>query len=131
MQDGPEQCILCFTDSSSVPNPGPCGAGAVIYVSESKEDICIKRPVAAHGSILLAELVAILAVLEHLCNSSYRTKCRRLWSDSQTAIDIITLNWISKNYCDFIRKIKNLIRQLEADGWEITLFWTPGHTDIQ
>ena len=131
MQDGPEQCILCFTDGSCVLNPGPCGAGAVLYVPESQEDICIKRPVAAHGSILLAELVAILAVLEHLCNSSYHSKCLRLFSDSQTAIGIITLNWISKNYCDVIRNIKNLIRQLEADGWEITLFWTPGHTDIQ
>ncbi|MEW8547348.1 MAG: ribonuclease H family protein, partial [Candidatus Thiodiazotropha sp.] len=131
MQDGPEQCILCFTDGSCVPNPGPCGAGAVLYIPGSQEEICLKRPVTAHGSILLAELVAILAVLEHLCNSSNNSKCLRLFSDSQTAIGIITLNWTSKNYCDVIRKIKNLIHQLEADGWEITLYWTPGHTDIQ
>ena len=27
--------------------------------------------------------------------------------------------------------LKDQIRQLETDGGEITLFWTPGHTDIQ
>ena len=129
MKDGPEESILCFTDGSCIPNPGPWGAGAVLYIP-GEEDILIKRPVTVHGSILLAELVAILALLEHLIISSYRSKSLRLFSDSQTALGIITLNWDHKNYSDVIRRIKDYIQQLEGDGWTVSMFWTPGHSDI-
>ena len=91
-------------------------AGAILNIP-GEEDILIKRPVTVHGSILLAELVAILAVLEHLINSSYRSKSLRLFSDSQTALGIITLNWDHKNYSEVIRRIKDYIQQLEGDGW--------------
>ena len=57
MKDGPKESILCFTDGSCIPNPGPCGAGAVLYIP-GEDDVQLKRPVTAHGSILLAELVA-------------------------------------------------------------------------
>ncbi|VDI34987.1 Hypothetical predicted protein [Mytilus galloprovincialis] len=51
-------------DGSCQGNPGTCGAGAVIY-TENHQGTSLKRPVASRGSILLAELVAILMVLEH------------------------------------------------------------------
>lgn len=51
VQDVSEECIFCFTDGSCIPNPGPCGAGAVIY-SPNEMDVHIKKPVAAHGSIV-------------------------------------------------------------------------------
>ena len=54
--------LVCFTDGSCLTNPGPCGAGAVIYHPDGQID-SIKRPVAAYGSILLGELVAIFSVL--------------------------------------------------------------------
>ena len=56
---------MCFTDGSCIPNPGPCGAGPVLYIP-GEEDIQIKRPVTVHGLILLA----ILALLDHLIISS-------------------------------------------------------------
>jgi hypothetical protein len=56
--------IVAFTDGSCQGNPGPCGYGAVLYPGDN-EGISLKRPVAQRGSILLAELVAILMVLEH------------------------------------------------------------------
>ena len=130
MKDRPEESILYFTDGSCIPNPGPCGAGAVLYIP-GEEDILIRRPVKVHGSILLAELVVILVVLEHLIISSYRSKSLRLFSDSQTALGIITLNWDHKNYSDDIGRIKDYIQQLEGDGCTVSMFWTPGHDDIQ
>ena len=96
-----------------------------------EEDILIQKPVTVHGSILLAELVAILVVLEHLITSSSRIKSLRLFSDSQTALGIITLNWDYKNYADVVRKIKDCIQQLEGDGWTVSMFWTLGHVDVQ
>ena len=73
IKDGPEESILCFTDGSCIPNPGPCGAGAVLNIP-GEEDILIQKTVTVHGFILLAELVAILVVLEHLNTSSSRIK---------------------------------------------------------
>jgi ribonuclease HI len=55
--DPTDTTIVAFTD-------GPCGSGAVLYPGDN-EGISLKRPVAQRGSILLAELVAILMVLEH------------------------------------------------------------------
>ena len=88
-------------DGSYIPNPGPCGAGAVLYIP-GEEDILIQKPFTVHGSILLAEVVAILVVLEHLSISSSRIKSLRLSSDSQTALGIITLNWECTHCADVV-----------------------------
>ena len=62
--DPTDTTIVTFTDGSCQGNPGPCGSGAVLYPGDN-EGISLKRPVAQSGSILLAELVAILMVLEY------------------------------------------------------------------
>ena len=49
-----------FTDGSCHDNPGPCAVGAVIILPDDPSGLELTRPVAARGSILLAELVAIL-----------------------------------------------------------------------
>ncbi|CAG2219219.1 RNASEH1 [Mytilus edulis] len=50
---------LAFTDGSCKGNPGPCGAGAAILISNSTEHVELTQPVSNRGSILLGELVAI------------------------------------------------------------------------
>ena len=124
--------LVCFTDGSCLPNPGPCGAGAVIYHPDGQEE-CIKRPVTAYGSILLGELVAILSVTEHLTtnNSHIQHRQIRIFSDSQTAVGIITLNWVSDHYLDVIKKINENISSLESKGWNLEIVWTPGHSEVQ
>ena len=96
--------LVCFTDDSCLPNPGPCGAGAVLYHPDGLEE-CIKRPVTAYGYILLEDLVYILSVMEHLTANSTQIQHReiRIFSDSQTAVDIIALNWVSNHYLDVIK----------------------------
>ena len=49
---------------SQMEYPGPCEAGAVIFFLDDPSGLELTRPVAARGSILLAELIAILMVLE-------------------------------------------------------------------
>ena len=50
--------------------------------------------------------MAILTVTEHLTtnNSQIQHKQIRIFSDSQTAVGIITLNWGSDHYLDVIKK---------------------------
>ena len=126
------KALVCFTDGSCLTNPGPCGAGAAIYHPEGQIDT-IKRPVAAYGSILLGELVAILSVLEHLLGNDRQVHQKeiRIFSDSQTAVGILTLNWASNHYQDVIKKIKQGMSILESRGWRIDIVWTPGHSDVE
>ena len=113
--------LVCFTDGSCLTNPGPCGAGAVIYHPEGHFDT-IKRPVASHGSILLGELVAILSVMEHILTNSHQIDREeiRIFCDSQTAVRILTLNW-TKTKVDFARAFdkvphRRLLHKLEYYG---------------
>ena len=97
--------LVCFTDRSCLPNPGPCGAGAVIYHPDGQEE-CIKRPVAAYGSIFLGELVAIPSVTEHLVTNNSQIQHReiKIFSDSS-------------GYClfDLILYVPSTIFQLYRD----------------
>ncbi|XP_063417880.1 ribonuclease H-like [Mytilus trossulus] len=132
LEELPSNTTVAFTDGSCMGNPGPCtcGAGAIIYNNEEEETI--QYPVSNRGSILLAELVAIKLVLEKIDNYNYRNvKQLNIYSDSQSAIGIITLNWKSENYHKTIQEIKNRKIKLEQKGFSINIIWTPGHSDIE
>ena len=107
-------------------------AGAAIYHPEGQLDT-IKRSVAAYGYILLGELFAILSVLEHLLGNDHQVHQKeiRIFSDSQTAVGILTLNWASNHYQDVIKKIKEGVSILQSRGWRIDIVWTPGHSDVE
>ncbi|VDH92153.1 Hypothetical predicted protein [Mytilus galloprovincialis] len=75
-------------------NPGPCGAGAIIYAEHIKPAARLHRPVAQRGSILLAELIAILMVLDTCITENIYMAIQRIkiFSDSQSAVGLLTLN---------------------------------------
>ena len=56
--------LIAFTDGSCHPNPGPCGAGACVYLPHETSPVCLKQPVTCskRGSILLGEMIAIKMV---------------------------------------------------------------------
>ena len=132
------KALVCFTDGSCLTNPDLARLGP-----EGQLDT-IKRPVAAYGSILLGELVAVLSVLEHLLGNAHQLSIHqgnahqlsihqkeiRIFSDSQTTVGILTLNWASNHYQYVIKKIKEGMSILESRGWRIDIVWTPGHSDV-
>ncbi|XP_063442171.1 uncharacterized protein LOC134722480 [Mytilus trossulus] len=122
-----------FTDGSCKGNPGPCGAGAAILISNSTEHVELTQPVSNRGSILLGELVAIKLVIDFLLipNNRKNTESIQIFSDSQSAIGILTLNWKSDNYGKTIHDIKIGILALKSEGIIVSIEWTPGHADIQ
>ncbi|VDI56199.1 Hypothetical predicted protein [Mytilus galloprovincialis] len=124
---------LAFTDGSCKGNPGPCGAGAAILISNSTEHVELTQPVSNRGSILLGELVAIKLVIDFLIipNNRKNTESIKIFSDSQSAIGILTLNWKSDNYGKTIHDIKIGILALKSEGIIVSIEWTPGHADIQ
>ena len=44
--EAPEKTIFCFTDGPScITDPGPCGAGSVIFPADGHEEIQLKRKI--------------------------------------------------------------------------------------
>ena len=60
-------CVAAFTDGSALGNPGPTGAGAVIYYNGLEEEpIGISKPVCSNGNNYIGELIGIQTALQHL-----------------------------------------------------------------
>ncbi|XP_063404418.1 ribonuclease H-like [Mytilus trossulus] len=124
---------IAFTDGSCLGSPGPVGAGAIIFPSNNQPQIEISKAVSKKGSILLGELIAIKLVVDHFLISENRQNTDSItqFTDSQTSIGILTLNWKSENYIKVIREIKNNMKVLKMYGIPLNFEWTPGHADIQ
>jgi ribonuclease HI len=54
-----------------------------------------------------------------------------IFSDSQSALGILTLNWKSENYFQSINEIKSQINYLKEQGVVVSFNWTPGHASIK
>jgi ribonuclease HI len=84
------------------------------------------------GSILLAEIIAIKIVLEYFINSQDQELHNiTIFSDSQSALGILTLNWKSENYFQSINEIKSQINYPKEQGVVVSFNWTPGHASIK
>ena len=129
MMEAPEGTTYAFTDGSCLTNPGPCGAGAVVY-QNNHEPVRLKRPVSKRGSILLGELIAILVVIEYLVQNigSVPSKLLKIFCDSQSAVGILTLGWKDTSYKDVVSDIKRVSASSNRKTFQID--WTPGHSAI-
>ena len=125
--------LIAFTDGSCLGNPGPCGSGACIFIPNDTEPVMLKRPVTNRGSILLGELVAILMALEFAQSEQRKRQIHgiTIFSDSQSAVGILTLGWAATSHKKAVEDIKLLISGLEKSSLEINIKWTPGHADIR
>ena len=131
--DGSESdTVFIFTDGSCRENPGPCGAGACVYLPGQEECVELKKPVSKLASILLGELVAIEIALNFIqCEAKKKRLTNvKIFSDSQSAVGLLTLGWTPSSYQGTINQIKQLIDSLKQKGLEINIAWTPGHADI-
>ncbi|XP_063405786.1 uncharacterized protein LOC134689747 [Mytilus trossulus] len=113
--------------------PGPCGAVAIIYTEGSRPAIRLHTSVPQIGSILLAELIAIVIVLKFcILERLYDTiTTLKIFSDSQSAVGLLTLNWAPKSYIEVTRDIGEHLEDLRTKEMEICILWTPGHANIQ
>ena len=54
----------------------------------------------------------------------------QIFSDSQSAVGILTLNWASTNFTVLIAHIKSLLNQLQSTAFVVSIHLTPGHATI-
>ena len=129
------ETAVIFTDGSCLGNPGPCGAGACLFVPGSSDPIMLKQPVSNRGSILLGELVAIKIALQYItrCKLQRGSMIRkaRVFSDSQSAVGQLTLGWEASAQRSTVKEVKAEMTKLEESGVIVQISWTPGHADIK
>ena len=131
MMEAPEDTTFAFTDGSCQPNPGPRGAGAVLYSSHF-DPVSLKKPVCKRGYIILGELVAVQIALEYFLQHLETIFCRflEIFSDSQSTVRTPILNWKETCYKNITTEIRQTITTLQQKGAEVDISWTLGHASI-
>ena len=88
--------LITFTNGACHPNPGPCGAGACVYLPFETSPVNLKQPVSKLGSILLGEMIAIKMVLDFILEKLHQKRKLNkvlMLSDSQSSVGPLTLGW--------------------------------------
>ena len=124
LNNQPSNSAVAFTDGSCSGNPRPCGSGAIIFHQE--EEIELKRAVSNRDSIVLAEIIAIKIVFDYqyfINSKNQELHSLTIFSDCQSALGILTLNWKSENYFQSINEIKSQIHYLKEQGVVVSFNW--------
>ena len=126
-----EDCVAVFTDGSALGNPGPTGAGAVIYLNGLQSDpIGIKKGICSND--FLGEIVGIELAFKDLCDEAkIRNRDNHLFVDCQSAIDSAFGISIPNYKVDIILNIRRLTSQLENDNNNLKIHWIPGRKDFE
>ena len=100
--------INIFTDGSSLGNPGPAGAAAILLTDGYPRKI-IARPLGKRTNNQ-AELVAVLISLRTLKNPAKAMV--HLFTDSQLIKGFLVDNWKPKTNIDLVKAIRDLTKTL-------------------
>lgn len=92
--------LTVYADGACSGNPGPAGAGVVIYDTHGKREL---SEYVGHGTNNVAELTAILRAAEALVGE---TRPIVLKTDSQYSIGVLTKNWKAKANPELIAATK-------------------------
>lgn len=97
--------IIVYTDGACSGNPGPAGLGAVIMNGDDREEL---SEYLGDGTNNIAELTAILRVLEVLDTAESRVRPVRIHTDSSYSIGVLTKNWKAKANQELIATIRDV-----------------------
>lgn len=103
----PDGVVDCWTDGACTGNPGPCGYGLALRVSDRYEEVSQYIGV---GTNNIAELYAIHVALQLAGNIDGRI---RIHTDSSYSIGVLTKGWKAKANRDLVESIRDLISETE------------------
>ena len=124
--------VVVFTDGSAFGNPGPTGAGGVVYLDGyGVAPVRLKKGVRPYSNNFTGELVGIQISLEFLADVSEVVKRNiHVFTDCQGAIVLAFQNQIPTNKIEIVTSIKQHITQIAEKGNKILVHWVPGYRDI-
>lgn len=104
----PAGVIDVWTDGACTGNPGPCGFGVVIRVSDRYTEI---GQYVGTGTNNIAELLAIGVALEEAREFEGKVQ---IHTDSNYSIGVLTKGWKAKANVELIQWIKQLVAQRDV-----------------
>ena len=127
--------VLVFTDGSALGNPGPTGAGAVVYLDGYQSvPVLLKKSVSPMSNNYTGELVGIQIALEFLSEIDHSDLVDRsihLFTDCQPAIITAFDKKTPTSKIEIVTKIKECCSHLYFKGNSINVHWVPGHQEIR
>jgi ribonuclease HI len=121
--------IVCYTDGSASPNPGPAGSGASIFLPMSNTVVDLGASL-GHNSNNFAELYAIGTCLSTLVNTVDELPSRPtrvlLFTDSLYASRAVTSTKPPATHKDTIAALRRLLAKALA-LFPVSLVWVRGH----
>jgi ribonuclease HI len=121
---------IAYTDGSAMPNPGPAGAGATIFLPARELLIDTGVPLGT-ASNNFAEIVALIICISELIKAHVSAPLRKacVFSDSSYAISMAASNrrpWANIDSIDFLRRVVLHAQRL----FHLELHWVKGHADV-
>jgi ribonuclease HI len=123
-----------FTDGSALGNPGPCGAGIVIYwLGVNSPPTTLSKAVSSRSSSYHGELAAIDLALETVTNRRpcLRNKKIHILTDCQGALQTVTATHPVKNYAQLAYNITKNAETLKELNNTVSITWIAGHVNLQ
>lgn len=113
--------IHLWADGACTGNPGPCGAGTVIIVGESRRELSTW---VGMGTNNVGELTAVLQGLQAISRPVERPLV--IHTDSKYAIGVLSQGWKAKANQELVAAAKASLVGLPQVEWH----WVPGHSGI-
>lgn len=123
----PGDALICYTDGSATPNPGPCGAGITIF--DPGGGLAYDGGLSlGHGSNNIGELAALGACLKEISTFPGR-RTAVIFTDSEHAISMATTLKLPKKNAALIKAVREHLTKAKSKH-DIELCWIKGHINI-
>ena len=119
-----------YTDGSAVPNPGPCGAGAVLLDSNEKIVWTLSEYL-GEGTNNVGELTAILRGLQRFSELNLDGEKLEIFSDSELSVELVNGTKTTKkpHLLKILEPILEFKPQKNIYMTEFTISWVKAHAD--
>ena len=129
----PDSAVIAFTDGSSIPNPGPCGAGLAIRMVGAADYVETAIPL-GYGDNNKGEMGAIKGVGEAMEVALTTGQVEPgsdllIFSDSALCIGFLDHGWAFAKWRQLWQDTRAIYRRLKGQ-LKVALYWIRGHKGI-
>ena len=122
---------VCYSDGSASPNPGPCGAGATVFLRDPDQVIDLGASL-GRGTNNLAEIVGLELIFTKLCSlKSVRPSLQRaiVFCDSKLALRVAASRKESKTNVEVSQRTRGAFLAV-SKLLSVELHWIRGHVGL-
>jgi ribonuclease HI len=129
----PPDALVGFSDGSSIPNPGPCGAGALLILPGAAGQ-ALSTMALGKGDNNLGEIAGLLQILVLLDEAYERGLVAGhppllLFTDSLLVVGALDWGWSARDMPPLIRDLRHAYRDRKKVT-SVALYWVKGHSQI-